>query len=241
MRPRAREASPREPEELPLPTPGPVTAVRELPRRAGRYVVEIGGVPLSPVAVDAVADFGLRIGRMVDADALARLLVATAATACYDKAIDALARRARSTKDLERWLLQREHPRAAVESAIERLTALGLLDDVAFARAFARSRSAGKGFGARRVAAELGRKGVARGTADAVIEELAVAAEEEDDAGLSRGERERAQVRAIAEKRLRSLASLEPEVARRRLMGWLIRRGHAGAVAAQVARELVPR
>lgn len=229
-----------EPEAASLPTPGPVTAVRELPRRTGRYVVEIGGVPLSPVAVESIADFGLRLGRAVDADALARLIAASAATACYDRAIDALARRARSTKDLERWLMQREQPRAAVESALERLTALGLLDDVAFARAFARSRSAGKGFGARRVAAELGRKGVARGTVDAVIDELAITAEEEDGEGLSRGERERAQVRAVAEKRLRSLASLEPEVARRRLTGWLIRRGHAGAVAAQVARELIP-
>jgi regulatory protein len=235
---RSREPA-REP--APRPEPGLVTAVRELPRRAGRYTVEIGGVPLSPVAVESIADFGLRIGRAVDAEALARLVAASAATACYDKAIDALARRARSTKDLERWLLQREQPRAAVESALERLTTLGLLDDVAFARAFARSRSAGKGFGPRRVAAELGRKGVARGTADQVIEELAVAAEEEDDEGLSRGERERAQVRAVALKRLRSLATLEPEVARRRLMGWLIRRGHAGAVAAQVARELIPR
>ena len=226
-------------EPAPRPEPGPVTAVRELPRRAGRYVVEIGGVPLSPVAVESIADFGLRIGRTVDSEALGRLLSASAATACYDKAIDALARRARSTKDLERWLLQRAQPRAAVDSAIERLTALGLLDDEAFARAFARSRSAGKGFGPRRVAAELGRRGVARGTADRVIEELAVAAEEEDGA-LSRGERERAQVRAVAQKRLRSLASLVPEVARRRLMGWLIRRGHAGTIAAQVARELIP-
>ena len=241
MRLRARGPSPRESGEVPRPVPGPVTAVRELPRRAGRYVVEIGGVPLSPVAVESIADFGLRIGRTVDLEALARLCVASEATACYDKAIDALARRARSTKDLERWLLQREQPRAAVDSAVDRLTALGLLDDLAFARAFARSRSTAKGFGPRRVAAELGRKGVPRGTADQVIEELAVAAEEEDVEGLSRGERERAQVRAVAEKRLRSLASLEPTVARRRLMGWLIRRGHAGAIAAQVARELLPR
>ncbi len=223
-----------------LPTPGAVTAVRELPRRAGRYLVEIGGVPLSPVAVESIAEFGLRIGRPVDSEALTRLLSASAATACYDKAIDAIARRARSTKDLERWLLQREQPRAAVDSALERLTALGLVDDVAFARAFARSRSAGKGFGPRRVAAELGRKGIARGTADQVIEELAVEAEEADADGLTHGERERAQVRVVAAKRLRSLASLEPAVARRRLVGWLIRRGHAGVVAAQVARELIP-
>ena len=126
-------------------------------------------------------------------------------------------------------------------AALDRLTALGLLDDLAFARAFARSRASGKGFGPRRVVAELGRKGVARPVIDQVMRELESAADEESEGALSAPEREVATVRAAAEKRLRSLSRLEPEVARRRLTGWLVRRGFGVGVASRVARELLPR
>ena len=225
----------------PTPVPGPVTAIREVARRAGRYAVEVAGVAIAPVSVDTIAELKLRVGRVLDAVELARLVEATAMTACYDKALDALARRARSAKDLERWLADREHPRAAISAALDRLTALGLLDDLAFARAFARSRASGKGFGPRRVVAELGRKGVPRPVIDQVMRELETAADEESDGASSAAEREVATVRVAAEKRLRSLAKLEPEVARRRLTGWLVRRGFGVGVPSRVARELLPR
>lgn len=225
----------------PALVPGPVTAVQEYKRRSGRYVVEVSGEAIGPVALETIAELTLRTGRVLDGADLARLLEARAATACYDKALDALARRARSARDLERWLGDREQPRAAVAATIERLTTLGLLDDLVFARAFARSRTSTRGFGPRRVVAELARKGVPRQTIDAVMQELDRTDDEEAPDGASRAERERQRVREVAEKRVRSLTSLAPDVARRRLVGWLVRRGFAGGIAAHVARDLFPR
>ncbi len=225
----------------PTPVPGPVSAVREHRKRAGRYVVVVGATEVGPVSVETIAGLGIRVGTVLEPAALARLVDASAATACYDRALDALARRARSTRDLERWLEDRDQPKAAIAHTVERLTALGLLDDLAYARAFARSKAGGKGFGPRRVLAELARHGVSRRTIDQAMDEVEHASEEEAPSGLSRAERERLQVREAAERRMRSLTKLDPDVARRRLVGWLVRRGYGAGIAVQVAREMVPR
>ncbi len=209
-----------------VPSPGPLTAIRELPRRAGRYAVELGDARIAPVSVETIAELRLSVGALVDERAIARLLEASAATHCFDRALDALARRARATRDLERWLVQRGHPRAAVAAALERLATLGLLDDRRFAEAFVAGPARAKGFGSRRVVAELRRRGVASTIIDAVLTSRTA------DAGDAEGEA----LSAAARKRARALRSLAPEVAERRLMGWLVRRGFAPGAARGAAR-----
>ena len=149
----------------------------------------------------------------------------------YAKALDALARRARSVEELERWLAERDHAVEHIAATIERLTALGYLDDAEYARQFARSRAMGRGLSRWRIQAELARRGVARELVDAAIAE--VMADEQVD--------ERALVEAAAVKKLRTLAKLEPDVRRRRLYAFLARRGYApDLVRATVAKLLRP-
>jgi regulatory protein len=135
----------------------------------------------------------------------------------YAKAVDALARRAFSSAELRRWLEQRGHPRASTDEAIERLTGLGYLDDAAYALAFARSRARTHGMSRRRLQGELARRGVARELVVAAIGEVF------DDGGVD----ERALCEAAARRKLRALAKLPPDVQRRRLLAFLVRRGHA--------------
>src|SRR5690606_12135201 len=127
---------------------------------------------------------------------------------CHQKALDALARSPRSRAELGRWLLQREYPRDEVEATLVRLTASGLLNDEEYARAYARSRSSGRGYGTRRIAAELARRGIARSVVDRVLAELGEEIGETGDAAL----------RKAAQRKADSLARLEPEVAKRRLV-----------------------
>ena len=221
-----RTAAPEEP-----PQPGPITSLREHPRRRGRYSVEIGGVALGALSVESISELGLRAGLMVDESLLPRLLSAARAVACYDKALDALARRARSRADLERWLRARDFTADEVTPALDKLAELGLLDDLAFARGYAQSRTVGRGFGRRRVAAELARKGVSRAVVDEVLAELSETLEQGEPDAMA----------AAAEKRAKSLSSLAPEVAQRRLMGWLVRRGYDMRAASETARRLFPR
>jgi regulatory protein len=136
--------------------------------------------------------------------------------AAYNKALECLARGAKSTRDLRRWLARREHAPENIDAVIARLTELGLLSDAEFARAFARSRATARGMSRRRIQAELAKRGVARELADAAIAE--VMSDESVD--------ERSMVEAAAAKKLRSLQKLEPEVQRRRLYGFLARKGY---------------
>ncbi len=225
---RTRHQPPRE--ERPAPAPGPVTALRENPRRAGRYVVDVAGEPVGPVTAEIIGELGIRMGRVLDDAMLARLLAAARGVACYDKALDALARRSRSRADLGRWLRLRDFTEAEIEPVLDKLTELGLLDDHAFARGFAQSRTVGRGFGRRRVAAELARRGVARETVDEVLSELSDSLDVTEPEAMAKA----------AEKRARSLEKLEPAVAQRRLFGWLVRRGYDSREAMDLARRIFP-
>jgi regulatory protein len=107
---------------------------------------------------------------------------------------------------------------AAVDAILARLEAQGLLDDAAFARQFARSRALCAGASRRFVLAALATRGIDRRVAESAVDEV-FADEGADDVTLA--------ARA-AQKRLRVLRSLAPDVRRRRLQGYLARRGFGG-------------
>jgi len=134
----------------------------------------------------------------------------------YSYALDLLAARAYSTQQLRRKLRQKEYEPADVDAVIERLTSSGLLDDAKYASEFARQRLVSGGSSVRRVQQDLARKGIDRTVAtdavDSVVEEESVDVYE----SLER----------IARKKVLSMGDLEPEVKRRRLFGFLARKGY---------------
>ena len=208
---------------------GTITALRENPRKPGRYAVHLDGKSVAIVNAAFLHDSGLRVGTVVDEAAGDRLMMAARKLEAFDRATAALGRRARSAHELERWLLQRGFDRADVTDALQRLTELGAIDDSQFARAFARSRALGKGMSRRRLAQELARRGVDRPMADAAIAE--VLEEESVD--------ERALLEQAARKKLAVLQGQEPEVVKRRLYGYLVRRGYAAEDIGVVVRKLL--
>jgi len=135
----------------------------------------------------------------------------------YNKALEVLARGPKSVHALTRWLLDRDHPAEEVTAAIDQLTSRGLLNDAAYATMFARSRFTTHHMSRRRIGAELAKRGVDRAIADAAINEVIV--DEEID--------ESAMVESAAVKKYRTLEKLEPDVRRRRLYGFLARKGYA--------------
>ncbi len=146
----------------------------------------------------------------------------------YNRALDALSRRARSSAELARWLRDRQYEPDDVAATIERLTAAGLLNDEAFAAGFARSRLVDRKLSRRRVLAELGQRGISRAVADAAVRDVA------EDEGVD----EVAAATAVASKKLRTMASLAPDAQRRRLFAFLARRGYGADVVRRVVAEL---
>jgi regulatory protein len=198
-------------------TVGTVTRIAEHPRKPGHYVVDIDGREVAVVSAEALAAGKVAVGAAVDSAGIARLAAAGAELQTYDRAVNMLAARSRSSRDLRRRLILKGEPEPLVDRAIERLQRLGLLDDAAYARQVAHSKAVGQGASKRRVEQELFKRGVARGVADEAVAE--VFAEEEVD--------ESETALAVARKRLRSVASLDALSRRRRLYAFLARRGYS--------------
>ena len=175
----------------------------------------VDGRERAVLSLDAIERLGLVVGRPIAGleDAIA---LEGARLQSYDRALNMLAFRARSSSELARSLIRKGEEKAHVDWAIARLQEQGLLDDAAFARAFTRSRVVGGKQSRRRVEQELARKGVARSVAGEAIDDVF-----EDEAVD-----QRSIVEEAARKKLRSLAGLEPAVQRRRLYAFLARRGY---------------
>src|SRR5579884_3498639 len=93
-----------------------------------------------------------------------------------------LTARSRTRAELEGQLAKRGYPHDVSERVLDRLAAVGLVDDVDFAQQWVNSRRANAGRGKRALAAELHRKGVSNDVITAVLGGL--------DAGVERSRAE---------------------------------------------------
>ncbi len=194
-----------------------VSALVPTPRHPGRFELLVDGRSVATLSLDAIARLGLAVGASV-AGREKTIAIEAAQLEVYDRALDMLAVRARSSAELARALVRKGAPRDLADRAVARLQEQGLLDDAAFAQSFTRAKVLGAGQSKRRVQQDLARKGVSRGVTDAAI--ASVFADEEVD--------QREIVEQAARKKLRSLVELEPAVRRRRLYAFLARRGYDG-------------
>ena len=206
-----------------------VTALRESPRRPGRFLLTLSDGQQFLVSAGVLADTGaVRIGVVLAPELLRRLQHEHAVTALADWALDALARGRRTRRELELRLRRREGTPGQVRAALDRLDAAGLLNDESVAQAEAASRLR-RGEAPARIQHRLRRKGVA-----APLVQEAMASAMQDDAFD-----EEAACRVAAEKRARTLDTTDPLAARRKLQGFLQRRGYTAGIAARVARSVL--
>lgn len=206
-----------------------VTGLRADARAPGNVVVEVDGRRYGSLPVERVRALGLAGGAALDDRGLEALGAAAAEESAMRAAVAALARRPRARADLVRWLIRRGHPRPAARRAVERLEERGTLDDGAFARHYAAQRLR-RGHGPARLLRDLLALGVDRAVADDALREA-----REAEAVNPSVEAER-----LARRRLAQLGRLPPKVQRRRLVAFLGRRGHDGAVVRRIVEALVP-
>ena len=126
--------------------------------------------------------------------------------------------------EVRRRLVSAGYREVLVEEAVTRLTALGYLDDEAFARAWVESRDRARPRGERAIRLELAQKGIDRATVDAVLAERSVPASDaaNGDATIAvreplhaRESVEEDAARRLVERHRRSLLR-EPDPAKRR-------------------------
>jgi regulatory protein len=133
-----------------------------------------------------------------------------------------LTARSRTRAELSGQLTKRGYPDDVSARVLDRLTAVGLVDDTDFAEQWVRSRRANAGKSKRALAAELHTKGVDNDVITAVLGGI--------DAGA---ERDRAEQLVRSKLRRDPLTDDDGRVSRR-LVGLLARRGYSQNLACEV-------
>jgi regulatory protein len=115
-------------------------------------------------------------------------------------------------------------PEDVAERVLGRYSDVGLIDDVAFARAWVQSRHTGRGLARRALAAELRQRGVDADTVNDAVGELDPAHEE-------------AAARELVRKRVAATQGLDPVKRTRRVLGVLARKGYSPGLSYRLVRE----
>ena len=148
--------------------------------------------------------------------------------AAREAALKLLERTRRTRSDLERRLREKGYLAATIAEVIERLAAVGLVDDVEYARAFLESRSRRRTAGRRRIEQDLRARGISAEDMAAARARLEEREGHEDEAAGAR--------RVIAQA-ARRYAKLDPRTRRQRLYALLMRRGFDGDTIEAALRE----
>lgn len=143
-----------------------------------------------------------------------------------NRALNLLAARARSEYEIRQALEQRNAPEDVIEQVVEWLVKHELIDDAAYGQSYARQQYESKGLARNRIERELRNRGLAeQNIFDATSQ---ITNEDEQQRALE-----------LAQNRYRSMRSLEPEVARRRLYGFLMRKGYGHGVVMNALQEVL--
>lgn len=133
----------------------------------------------------------------------------------FERALEALGRKERTAGELEAWLGERGFEPEQIAAAIDRLTAIGELDDARFARRYAEDKRELRGWGPERIREALAARGVASELIEAALDD------ERADEQL---------VRAIGLLE-RRVDGLDTDSERARALAYLTRRGYDYEVA----------
>lgn len=85
-----------------------------------------------------VAEFRLKAGDEVDPEYLTKAVAENEATSAFEKAVAYLATRARSMYEMKKYLLDKGYSAEATNSAVDKLTEYGYIDDEEYCKAYIR-------------------------------------------------------------------------------------------------------
>jgi regulatory protein len=143
-----------------------------------------------------------------------------------DSAFRLLAYRARSARELRQRLSRKGYRREVIDEVIKDLQSKGYQSDEEFARQFAHEKWSGSGWGPVRVRQELRRKGISSDLVEQIIEEVY------SDIDIADA------VLPLAIKRWVVLRDLPADNRRRRISGYLQRRGYDWETIGKIMKRL---
>ena len=190
-----------------------ITRIEPQKRRPNRRSVYVDGQFAFGCNVNVVARFRLREGMSLDDEQRRQIEAGEVRQEAFDHAMRLIGGRMQTERELRTKLGRRAYGPAVVDAVIADLKRLGYVDDARLAQTRAADQARVKRHGKQRAVQELVKSGVARPTAERAVAE----AYQGVDPGAAAAE--------VAAKKAASLKRLDPLTAKRRLVGFLQRRG----------------
>lgn len=197
-----------------------ITALTIQKRHKERVNVFLDGAYAFSLSLYAVGP--LKRGQCLSQVDIARLQSADEAHRAYHHALRLLGYRPRSQAEVERHLHQKGYSVDAISAAIERLLVKRYVDDAAFARYWLESRGRFRPRGVRALRYELRQKGLDNDLIDSVLTALD----------------EEASAWAAIEKKLERWRTLDQAAYRKKVMGFLSRRGFAYGTVRAICQKI---
>lgn len=214
----ARRDQPLVPDDLPIGSL--VTALSPTKRDPRRVGVKVGGRYAGALPADLIEALGLKVGMVWTEEADEALRFALERDKARRYAIASVSQRSTSRSRLAQALTRRGHSPAIIETTLNDLAQLGLLDDRNLAESIARSLLARSPSGPRLIEQKLIARGIDRHLAKAVAFSACETRDPLDDAI------------ALAMKKLRSVSrNANAAATQRRLYAALARRGFDAEVS----------
>lgn len=201
----------------PTPSAGTITAIRAQARDSQRVNLEINGEFGLGVSLDILAHEGLFVGQQLDDAKIQHLVARVAIDRAKQSALRLLEIRPRSQREIHERLRQRGFDADTITAVTARLSAVGLIDDTAFATYLVELRQRASNRGGSAIRQDLRRHGIDTSTISTVADSHNLGADDE------------AHALTYARKISRRLRGLDRTTFTRRLGGALQRRGFTGS------------
>lgn len=206
---------------------GTISAIEPQARRPDRVNVFMDGEFAFGLAVTVMVDSGITVGQEISERDVRSLLQAEEAGRAIDSAVRLVAYRARSEAEIRQRLARKGFSSFAVDIAVTKMREWRYIDDGEFARQWVENRGSHRPRSTTLMKHELATKGIDAATAERVVDEAGI-----DDYGVALD---------LARKWLPRIEKEDRETQRRRLTGYLQRRGFNWDVVRHVLDESLPR
>lgn len=221
-----------------------ITDIQAVPELPSHRQLFLNGAPFVVIHAVLVENFGLRIGLQIEAEVIEKLIAADEVMRAKNYALRLLREETNNEIDdetedsrpagrsktytkseMERRLAREGFSEKAIETTVEELIDSGHIRDRKYAENWIVRRLKSNPRGKTLLKHELLDKGVDRETAEQAVAQV----ETEDEATLAL---------QIAQKRVKQYRQLPVHVAKRRLHGFLARRGFGSGVVRQVLEQI---
>lgn len=175
-------------------------------------ILFLDGVYFDSVDAGCIPKLGLRVGLEIEVEVLQKLIQADEAIRAKNYALELLSSQSYSKNQMVYQLRQKGFGTEAIGITLEDLEQLGHIKDENYAKKWVERRQRSKPKGKKMLQHELNNRNIDKTTVDRVL--AGIHDSEETNIALQ-----------LAQKQVKRYQSLAPEVAKRRLHGFLLRRG----------------